>query len=137
MGQFLHLKCARSQEIIAIRPGEVETRCKLWPCHPLSHNAENLDRARVVVLNPKAQEVLCPCLDRDPESHCFVPAETSVWDDRRLRLRLRLRAPLYNRIGLTIQSDPTGPDLPGDRTSALTRAGGPRQARAASHRYDR
>ena len=39
------------------------------------------------MLGPRAQEVLRPWLDRDPESYCFVPAETSAWHYRRLRRR--------------------------------------------------
>ena len=31
------------------------------------------------------EAVLRPGLDRDPGSYCFVPAETSAWNDRRLR----------------------------------------------------
>jgi integrase len=31
--------------------------------------------------------VLRPWLERDPETYCFVPAETSAWNYRRLRRR--------------------------------------------------
>ena len=47
----------------------------------------DLDREKVIVLDPWAREILGPWLDRDPESYCFVPAETSAWHYRRLRRR--------------------------------------------------
>ena len=39
------------------------------------------------MLGPRAQELLRPWLDRDPESYCFVPAEVSAWHRRRRRRR--------------------------------------------------
>ena len=39
------------------------------------------------MLGPRARQILAPWLDRDPESYCFVPAETSAWHYRRLRRR--------------------------------------------------
>ena len=50
-----------------------------------------LDRGKVIVLGPKAQEVLWRWLDRDPESCCFVPAETLAWHHRWLRRRVPSR----------------------------------------------
>jgi integrase len=87
MVQLQHLCGARPQEVTAIRPCEVDTSGELWLYQPRSHKTEHLDRGKVIVLGPKAQAVLRPWLDRNPESYCFVPAETSAWHYRRLRRR--------------------------------------------------
>jgi integrase len=85
MVQLQHLSGARPQEVVSIRPCEVDTTGDVWLYQPRSHKTEHLDRTKVIVLGPKAQEVLLPWLDRDPEAHCFVPAEAAAWNDRRLR----------------------------------------------------
>ena len=87
MIQIQHLTGARPQEVVAIRPCEVLTDGDVWLYQPRSHKTEHLDREKVIVLGPRAQEILGPWLDRDPESYCFVPAETSAWHYRRLRRR--------------------------------------------------
>ena len=45
----------------------------VWLYRPRGHKTEHLDRGKVIMLGPKAQEVLRPWLDRDPEAYCFVP----------------------------------------------------------------
>jgi integrase len=40
---------------------------------------EHMDRDKVIVLGPRAQKVLLPWLDRDPEAFCFAPAEAAAW----------------------------------------------------------
>src|SRR5262249_23386777 len=87
MVQIQHLCGARPQEVVALRPCDVDTGGEVWLYRPRGHKTEHLGRGRVVVLGPKAQEVLRPWLDRDPGSYCFVPAETSAWNYRRLRRR--------------------------------------------------
>ena len=87
MVQLQHLCGARPQEVVAIRPCEVSTDGDVWLYQPRSHKTEHLDREKVIVLGPRAREILGPWLDRDPESYCFVPAETSAWHYRRLRRR--------------------------------------------------
>ena len=87
MIQIQHLTGARPQEVVAIRPCEVLADGDVWLYQPRSHKTAHLDRGKVIVLGPKAQAVLRPWLDRDPESYCFVPAETSAWHYRRLRRR--------------------------------------------------
>ncbi|HEV3167524.1 MAG TPA: recombinase XerD, partial [Isosphaeraceae bacterium] len=65
MVQLQHLCGARPQEVIAIRPCEVITGGNLWLYQPRSHKTAHLDRGKVIVLGPKAQEVLRPWLNRD------------------------------------------------------------------------
>jgi integrase len=87
MIQLQHRCGARLQEVVAIRPCEVTTEGDEWLYQPRSHKTAHLDRGKVIVLGPKAQEILRPWLDRDLESYCFVPAKTSAWHYRRLRRR--------------------------------------------------
>jgi integrase len=87
MIQLQHLSGARPQGVMAIRPCEVITDGDVWLYQPRSNKTARLDRGKVIVLGPRAQEVLRTWLDRDPDSDCFVPAETSAWNYRRLRRR--------------------------------------------------
>jgi integrase len=87
MVQLQHACGARPQEVTAIRPCEVDTSGELWLYQPRSHKTAHLDREKVIVLGPRAQEVLRPWLDRDPEAYCFVPAEATAWYRRRVRRR--------------------------------------------------
>lgn len=76
----------RPQEVIGLKPGEVVDRGDgVWLYTPSTHKTEHHGRDKVVVLGPKAQEVLKPWLDRDPNGYCFVPAESVAWKVARLR----------------------------------------------------
>ncbi|CAN5835526.1 site-specific integrase [soil metagenome] len=87
MIRLQHLTGARPQEVVLLRPCEVDTSGELWLYRPPGHKTVHLDRSKLIVLGPKAQEILRPWLDRDPESYCFVPAEVSAWQRRRSRRR--------------------------------------------------
>jgi integrase len=83
----LQLLCgARPQEITTLCPCEItDLGNGVWYYHPYAHKMEHMDRDKVIVLGPKAQEVLRPWLDRDPEVYCFAPAEASAWQLLRQR----------------------------------------------------
>jgi integrase len=85
MVQLQHLCGARPQEVVLIRPCEVDTTGEVWLYHPRRHKTEHLDRLKVIMLGPRAQEVLRPWLERDDGAHCFSPAEASAWHYRRSR----------------------------------------------------
>jgi integrase len=85
MVQLQHLSGARPQEVVQIRPCEVDASGEVWLYQPRGHKMEHFDRRKVIMLGPQAQAVLRPWLDRDAGSYCFVPAETSAWHYRRLR----------------------------------------------------
>jgi integrase len=55
---------------------------------------DHFDRRKVIMLGPKAQEVLRPWLDRDAGTYCFVPAETSAWHYRRSRRKATSETPV-------------------------------------------
>jgi integrase len=87
MVRLQHLCGARPQEVISIRPCEVETTGDVWLYQPRRHKTEHLDRSKVIMLGPRAQDLLRPWLDRDPDSYCFVPAEAAAWQRDRTRRR--------------------------------------------------
>jgi integrase len=88
MVQLQHLCGARPQEVILIRPRDVIIGPHVWLYQPCRHKTEHLDRSKVIMLGPKAQEVLRPWLDRDPDLYCFVPAEATAWNLSRSRRRV-------------------------------------------------
>ena len=65
MIQLQHLSGARPQEVVTIRPEEVNTSGDVWLYHPRHHKMEHFDRRKVIMLGPKAQEILQPWLERD------------------------------------------------------------------------
>jgi integrase len=87
MIQLQHLCGSRPQEVVSIRPCEIIIEGDVWLYQPRSHKTEHFDRDKVIVLWPKAQAILRPWLDRDPETYCFVPAEVTAWQRRRSRRR--------------------------------------------------
>jgi integrase len=87
MVQLQHLCGARPQEVVTIRPCEVDATGDVWLYQPRHHKMEHFDRRKVIMLGPRAQEVLRPWLERDAQSYCFVPAEVSAWHYQRIRRR--------------------------------------------------
>ncbi len=71
------LTAARPGEVCAIRPRDVDrSDPACWVYRPASHKTEHHGKERVIPVGPRAQEVLRPWLDRDPDAYCFSPAET-------------------------------------------------------------
>jgi len=69
------LTAARPGEVCAIRPSDVDRSQPVWVYRPGSHKTEHHGRERVIAIGPKAQKVLGTWLERDPDVHCFCPAE--------------------------------------------------------------
>ena len=73
----------RFQSLVGCRPGEV---CDIQPCMvdrsgPVwevrldTHKTAWRGTERILYIGPKAQAILLPYLERDPQSHCFSPRE--------------------------------------------------------------
>lgn len=79
----------RPGEVTAMRPCDVTRRLDgLWTYRPSRFKTEHHDDAeRVVTLGPKAQAVLLPWLDRDPEAPCFSPREAVAWQQAQKRAK--------------------------------------------------
>jgi integrase len=70
------LTAARPGEVCVIRPRDVDrSDPTCWIYRPGSHKTEHHGRERVIMIGPKAIEVLRPWLERDPNTYCFCPAE--------------------------------------------------------------
>ena len=89
----------RPQEVIHLRPGDLTAGDGVWYYAPSVHKTEHLDRARCVVLGPRAMAVLRPFLDRNPQAYCFSPAEAVEWQ----RARSRKRPPKPGRVGVPVR----------------------------------
>jgi integrase len=84
---------ARPGEIASLRPRDVDrSDPAAWIYRPRSHKLEHHGRDRVIALGPRAQGVLRPWLDRDPDMNCFRPAEAVA--ARNARSRADRRSPI-------------------------------------------
>lgn len=83
MVRFQRLTGTRPEEVCAVRPCDLERVGEVWLYRPGGHKTEHHDRDRLVAVGPRAQELLAPYLQRDPEAYCFSAAESV----RRARLR--------------------------------------------------
>jgi integrase len=107
---------ARPGEIPALRPRDVDrSDPAAWLYRPGSHKTEHHGRDRVIVLGPRAQRVLRPWLDRDPDAYCFSPAEAVA--ARNARSRANRKSPMT--------------------PSQVARKPKPNPKRAAGARYDK
>lgn len=84
MVRFQRLTGCRPGEVCILRPCDVDTAHEVWIYRPESHKTEHHGKARVIMIGPKAQEILRPYLLRDTTAHCFSPT-----DGERKRLRAR------------------------------------------------
>ncbi|MFL5330470.1 MAG: tyrosine-type recombinase/integrase [Gemmataceae bacterium] len=70
---------ARPQDIVNMRVIDIDRSSAVWEFRPLRHKTEhhnpdgNQDLDRVVYLGPKAQEILQPWVDAQPEGYMFSP----------------------------------------------------------------
>jgi hypothetical protein len=88
---------ARPAEVCILRPCDLDTSGQVWTYRPESHKTEIHGHQRVIMIGPKAQDVLRPYLLRAKTSYCFVPAESER--KRRAELHERRVSPLkpYDR----------------------------------------
>lgn len=86
MVRIQRLTGCRPGEICTLRPCDIDRSNKeVWAYRPSHHKTEHHGAERVVAIGPKAQGVLLPYLDRDPNRYCFVPAESEAKRLQRLR----------------------------------------------------
>jgi integrase len=83
----------RPQEVVFLRPADVDrSDPACWVYRPHRHKGEHHGRERVVFVGPRAQEVLRPWLERDPDAYCFSPAEATA--GRNARSRAARKSPM-------------------------------------------
>jgi integrase len=96
----------RPDEVLSMRPIDVDRTAAVWAYRPASHKTEHHDRERVVFIGPKGQEILEPYLDRNPFAFCFCPAEGEA--ERRTKSHAKRKTPLScgNRPGSNRKASP-------------------------------
>lgn len=106
MVRLQRLTGARPNEICIIRPIDVNRDGDVWTYHPMTHKTEHHDRARVIMLGPKAQAILCRYLLRAETEFCFSPIEAE--QNRRQAAHAARKTPLNegNRPGTNRKSKP-------------------------------
>lgn len=69
----------RPQDVVQMRPADIDTSGDVWQYRPRRHKTEhhnddgNPDLDRVIYIGPKAQELLRPWLPVEPEAYVFTP----------------------------------------------------------------
>lgn len=98
MIRFQRLVGCRPAEVTLLRPCDVNQEGDVWVYTPESHKTEHHGRGRRIFIGPKAQEMLRPWLDRDPQSYCFSPKEArDEFDAKRKRERVTPMRPSDRR----------------------------------------
>ena len=76
MVRFQQLTGCRPGEACIIRPCDVDTSGSVWCYRPESHKTQHHGRDRIIMVGPKAQDVLRPYLLREKTAYCFAPADS-------------------------------------------------------------
>jgi integrase len=92
MVQFQLLTGARPGEVIAMRPCDLNTSSTVWEYRPASHKMEHKDRGRIVMIGPRAQEVLRPFLGLDLMAPIFSPKRVLI--EQGIERRANRKTPL-------------------------------------------
>jgi integrase len=74
--RFQRLTGCRPGEACIIRPCDVDTSGAVWCYRPESHKTQHRGRERIIMVGPKAQDVLRPYLLREKTAYCFTPADS-------------------------------------------------------------
>jgi len=97
MVQLQLLTGMRPNEVVQLRPADVDRTADVWLYRPQAHKNQHHGRSRVVPVGPNAQKVLRPYLTRDAQAYCFSPQEVLV--DLRERQRAERKKRRGNRGG--------------------------------------
>jgi integrase len=92
MVQIQRLTGARPNEVVAMRPIDIERSEEIWRYIPQEHKSEHHGKQRVILIGPRARQILEPYLNRKPEDYCFSP-ETAVTEMRGKRRAARKTPP--------------------------------------------
>lgn len=76
MVRIQRLTGARPGEVCSLRPCDIDRTSDVWLYTPSEHKTEHHEKGRVIVIGPKAQEVLVPYLLRPSEAFCFSPIDS-------------------------------------------------------------
>jgi integrase len=79
MVQLQRLTGMRPCEVVGMRLADIDRSGSVWVYEPSEHKNRWRGHVRAIPLGPRAQEVLCPFLDRRPEQFLFSPLEAECW----------------------------------------------------------
>ena len=98
------LSACRPQDVVEMRPGDIDQAGPVWEYRPGRHKGEHHARERIVFLGPRAQELLKPYLQGlRPDEYVFSPIRS---EQRRLAEQRRQQG------RLVLPAAPAGPGLP-------------------------
>src|SRR5262249_33892800 len=96
MVQLQLLTGMRPGELLAMRPCDLTTTGAVWEYKPPSHKMKHYNKDRVVMIGPKAQEVLRPFLGLELTAPVFSPKR--VMADRAVVRRANRKTPLWPSV---------------------------------------
>ena len=79
MIQLQWLTGMRPCEVVALRPCDIDSTGEIWFYEPFQHKNRWRGHSRKIPLGPRAQEILKPFLDRQPDAFLFSPREAEEW----------------------------------------------------------
>ena len=92
MVQLQLLTGMRPGEVCIMRTCDIDTRGEVWEYRPESHKTEHHGHEKIVLIGPKAQEILRPWLRTDLRAYLFQPREAEA--DRNAQRRRNRRTPM-------------------------------------------
>lgn len=101
----------RPSEVCRMRPADIDQSGPEWIYRPASHKTSHRGKVKAVPILGDARAALVPFMDRDPEAHCFSPAESAQWHrDQRTANRITPHRPGRNAVGTNRKANPkSGP----------------------------
>src|SRR5262249_34557174 len=76
MVEFEQLTACRPTAVCLLGPVDIDTRNPAcWIYRPARHKTEHHNHERIILIGPRAQEVLRPFLGTKLDAYCFSPAE--------------------------------------------------------------
>lgn len=92
MVRFQRLTGARPGEVCGLRPLDIDRSTPEWIWQPPHHKTSWRDKSRVIMIGPRAQEILSRYLLRQETAYCFSPIEAE--QKRNQIRRLERKSPL-------------------------------------------
>jgi integrase len=77
--QLQRLTGMRPCEVVLLRGCDVDRSEDVWSYEPYTHKNRWRGHRRLIPLGPKAQAILQPYLDRDPDAFLFSPKDAEEW----------------------------------------------------------
>lgn len=84
MVRVQHLTGARSSEVCALRPADIDRTGEVWVYRPTRHKTQWRGKLKCIMLGPQAQAILAARTPADPNDHYFRPAD-SIREHRKRR----------------------------------------------------